>query len=230
MHKILSVCQTPCHPFSSFFSLSRSTFQHICIGWGRSGDNGHGRKYRRESLRYAVWTLKSIKWQIEIRQKMATAAIKITCPSAGNCNQRVISANVNLITVAATTATTTTTTATTSSGKGKQQKEQKNMQQKEQALSPPARDRAAHCAQCARTGKLTQQCWLINGTSSSSSGVGSGGFFYNSTKVEQIIKKQCAKRTRGLDDSAAWHRNYGVIKSWGSQRRRASGSRGCKSL
>jgi len=28
------------------------------------------------------------------------ATIKITCPSAGNCNQRVISANVNLITAA----------------------------------------------------------------------------------------------------------------------------------
>lgn len=69
-------------------------------------------------------------------------------------------------------------------------------------MSPPVRDRAAHCAQCARTGKLTQQCWLINGTSSG--GSSNGGFFYNSTKVEQIIKKQCAKRTRtrGLDDSA----------------------------
>lgn len=41
-----------------------------------------------------------------------------------------------------------------------------NKEKKQKKEQAPVRDRAAHCAQCARAGKLTQQCWLINGTSS----------------------------------------------------------------
>lgn len=73
MHKILSVCQTwlpsPAPSYAQFF------FEpiNICICSGKGGAEGTPLTGTNivESLRYSVWTLKSIKWQIEFRQKMA---------------------------------------------------------------------------------------------------------------------------------------------------------------
>lgn len=76
MHKILSVCQTCLpSPHSSlhtvFFWADRhcATFA-FAVGKGAEGIPLTGTNIV-ESLRYSVWTLKSIKWQIEFRQKMA---------------------------------------------------------------------------------------------------------------------------------------------------------------
>lgn len=79
MHKILSVCQT-CLPATSpllhivIFWADR----HLHLQWGRGVQGGipwTGTNIV-ESLRYSVWTLKSIKWQIEFRQKMAIGGHK----------------------------------------------------------------------------------------------------------------------------------------------------------
>lgn len=79
MHKILSVCQTclrpPLPPLSYSHFLSRSTFAFAVETGGAEGIPWTGTNIV-ESLRYSVWTLKSIKWQIEFRQKMAIGGHK----------------------------------------------------------------------------------------------------------------------------------------------------------
>lgn len=62
----------PLLPPHSLF-LSRSTLRDICICSGKGSAQGIPLTGTNivDSLRYSVWTLKSIKWQIEFRQKMA---------------------------------------------------------------------------------------------------------------------------------------------------------------
>lgn len=63
----------PPPPHSHF--LSRSTFAFTVGEGGAEGIPWTGTNIA-ESLRYSVWTLKSIKWQIEFRQKMAIGGHK----------------------------------------------------------------------------------------------------------------------------------------------------------